>query len=514
MPERILILTPARDDAELCRRFLDDAGLDHELCPDDAALCAALERPAAAIVIAEESLSRSAGACIREHLARQPAWSSLPVIILAGQHAEHRLGTLQGFDDYGRVTLLERPVRMATFIGILRLALQERRQQYRLRDLLAERAESIRLRDEFLAMLGHELRNPLAAILLCSEVLETLPPDNDRAASCRRVIGTQGRQMQRLLDDLSDMSRINRRKLALQRECVDLRRILTDAVDQVDGRLEARRQRLDLDLDGPPAPLLADPLRLRQVFANLLTNASRYSPEGGHIRVRLDTGDGLARVSIRDDGAGLSPEALQRIFKPFYQDQTAGAPRAGLGIGLTLANSLVKMHAGTISAHSAGPGCGSEFVVTLPLHDADSAEAICRPQPEAGVQTQAGSGGLDRTEPRHILLIEDNQDFALGLKHLLETRGHRVSVVHDGADGLRTARDDHPDVVLLDIGLPGLDGYEIARRLRRIPGLSDLRVIAVTGFGRAADRQRSRLAGIDRHLVKPVAMADLEAAIA
>lgn len=514
MPERILVLTPTRDDAALCRRFLDDAGFGSEICADNAALCAALERAPGILVVAEESLEGPAGDCIREHLAQQPAWSALPVVVLAGRDAAHRLGALEDYDAYGRVTVLERPVRMATFIGTLRLALRERRQQYRIRDLLAERAEAIKQRDEFLAMLGHELRNPLAAILISAEVLETVPPDSGRAEYCRNVLGTQARQMKRLLDDLSDMSRINRRKLALEREHIDLRQVLHDAVSQVDEKFRERHQHLQLELepDGRAVPLLADPMRLRQVFANLLTNANRYTPEGGHIRLRLDTGDGLARVSVRDDGAGLSAEALERIFEPFYQDRNEGRPQAGLGIGLTLATSLVKMHAGIIAANSAGPGCGSEFVVTLPLDDADHQAATA--VPAAGALAGPEAADLRHIAPRHILLIEDNQDFAIGLQQLLEARGHRVSVVHDGTNGLRKAQEDHPDVVLLDIGLPGLDGYEIARRLRRIAGLSQVRVIAVTGFSQAADRERSRLAGIDHHLVKPVAMTDLETAIA
>jgi len=505
--ERILVLAPTRGDADLCRRFLDAARLASEICETDTAICDALKQPAAVLVVAEESLHGPAGACIRDHLAEQPEWSAMPIIILVGRGAAHRrLGTLEDYDVYGRITLLERPVRMAAFIGTLRLALRERRQQYRVRDLLAERAERISQRDEFLAMLGHELRNPLAAVLICGDVLEAAPPDSSQAGQCRRVITTQARQIKRLLDDLSDVSRINRRKLSLEREPTDLRGVLEDAVSQVLGEINARRQTLELDLDPQAVPLLADPMRLRQVFANLLTNANRYSADGGHIWLHLAIGDGLARVSIRDDGVGLSADALTRIFEPFYQDRGAGGPRAGLGIGLALARSLVEMHAGNISVHSAGPGCGSEFVVTLPLHEGTDLPASPAPS--------IRSAPLGRPEPRRILLIEDNREFAGGLKQLLEARGHSVDLAHDGAQALRVAHDSHPDVVLLDIGLPGLDGYEVARRLRRVSGLSGVRVIAVTGFGRVTDKQRCRRAGIDRYLVKPVGLPELEAAMA
>jgi signal transduction histidine kinase len=181
--------------------------------------------------------------------------------------------------------------------------------------------------------------------------------------------------MKRLLDDLSDMSRIERCKLSLQPKPIDLRQLISDVIDQVHRGFQARDQRLELALNGPPVQVLADPERLSQVFENLMLNANRYSPEGAHIRVQLDTGDGLARVSVRDEDAGLSAEALQHIFEPFYKDQSTGSRRAGLGIGLTLARSLVQMHGGSIAAHSNGPGCGSEFVVTLPLNDADGSSA-------------------------------------------------------------------------------------------------------------------------------------------
>jgi signal transduction histidine kinase/CheY-like chemotaxis protein len=504
--ERVLVLMPGPADAALCRRFLGAASFVTQVCTEPAELCAALDDPPAALVIAEEALRGPAGECIRDHLAAQPTWSALPVVVLTGaQAALHRIEA--DFAAYGRVTLLQRPVRTSTLVGFLRLALQDRRHQYRIRDLLAERTEGIDLRDEFLAMLGHELRNPLAAIMISAEVLESAAPDSDRAAHCRAAIGTQARQMKHLLDDLSDMSRIHRRKLRLEPVPVDLRAVLTDAVSQVDERIRTRRQQLELELDGPPAPVLADPMRLRQVFANLLTNANRYSPEGGHIHVRLATDAGLVRVSVRDDGAGLSAEALQRVFEPFYQERREGSPRGGLGIGLTLASSLVQMHAGQIAARSAGPGCGSEFVVTLPLHAAAEAP------PQAAEATRPPAAASD-IEPLRILLIEDNRDFAIGLSQLLEARGHSVSIAGDGFAGLRLAQERLPDVILLDIGLPGLDGYEVARRLRRIVGLSGVRIVAVSGFGRRVDRQRSRRAGIDRHLVKPVALGELETAIA
>ena len=367
MSERVLVLATSRGDGELCRRLLEGTGFVNEICTEVAALPAALEHPIAVLVVTEEWLETPAAACIQDYLAEQPAWSAVPVIVLGVQHAMQHLVALEDYHARGCVTLLERPIHRSTLIGTLRLALQGRRQQYRIRDLLTERAEGDRRRDQLLARIGHELRNPLAVILISADVLETLPPDGERARYFRGAIGAQARQMTRLLDDISDVSRINRRKLALEREPIDLRQVLQDVVTQLAEHFETRRQRLDVELRGPRIPLLADPTRLHQVFASLLTNASRYSPEGGEIRVRLDTGDGSASVSIRDNGAGLCEEALEHIFEPFYQTKADGTVHGGLGIGLTLADGLVKLHAGTITAHSAGPGCGSEFVVTLPL---------------------------------------------------------------------------------------------------------------------------------------------------
>ncbi|WP_296900378.1 HAMP domain-containing sensor histidine kinase [Thiohalocapsa sp.] len=381
MPERILVLAAERGDAELCRRFLNDAGLLHEVCLDADALRAALARPVDVLVIAAEWLRRDAGACVRAYISEQPEWSALPVIVLAEPHAGQGLSGLDDLEAYGNVTMLERPLRMAAFIGTLRLALQERRQQYRIRDLQAERIAAIRERNALSAMLGHELRNQLAAILISADVLERVPADSAQAAYCRDTLVTQARQMKRLLDDLSDMSRIERCKLSLQPKPIDLRQLISEAIDQVHHGFQARDQRLELALNGPPVQVLADPERLSQVFENLMLNANRYSPEGAHIRVQLDTGDGLARVSVRDEDAGLSAEALQHIFEPFYKDQSTGSRRAGLGIGLTLARSLVQMHGGSIAAHSNGPGCGSEFVVTLPLYDAEGSSAVSTAEP-------------------------------------------------------------------------------------------------------------------------------------
>jgi len=520
--ERILVLAPSPNDAALCGRFLRQAQLQPHICADTAALCCALAEPAAALVVADEALRGEAGACIREQFSQQEEWSSLPLIVLTRRLAKASFEALDDYDIYGHVRLIERPVNSTVFVNAVKMALRERRQQYRIRNLLNERAEHVAQRDEFLATLGHELRNPLAAIMTCGEVLESLQHEAPPAARCLSVISTQSAQIKRLLDDLSDISRIARRKLSLQCELLDLSTTLQDVVVQVQSTLEANSQRLALDIGDEPMPLLADATRLRQIFANLLVNASRYSPADSEIRLSARLHNGLAEVGIRDQGVGMSAETQARIFEPFFQaPQRDGEPqtsRSGLGVGLTLARSLVEMHAGSIHAESDGPGQGSQFRVLLPLQTAPSTEA------SGSLQTQQGAGQQEPTQQapaqrapdssQRILLIEDNQDFGHGLKRLLEQRGHDVVLAHDGPAGLNAAESHRPDVVVLDIGLPGLDGYEVATRLRRLRGFAGLRVIAVTGFGRELDRRRSRRAGINRHLVKPVAMPELEAAIA
>lgn len=505
--ERILVLAPTAGDAQVCRRFLAEVGLEVAVFEGPQELCADLAEPPGVLVIAEEALQGPSGECIRAALARQEQWSALPLVVLTRSLGRASLHLLDAYEVYGRATPLERPVRMATFVSTVQMALSERRQQYRVRDLLAERGERVRERDEFLAMLGHELRNPLAAIMTCTEVLQIADPDSEHVRHCRQVIASQSQQMKRLLDDLLDVSRITRQKLALQRERVDLKGVIADAVAQVRGEIDAQGQHLDLDLPASELPLFADPTRLRQVFANLLTNASRYSPPGTRIGVAAQRLDGLAVVHIRDQGRGMTPETLANVFKPFFQaDQRGRGARGGLGVGLTLARSLVEMHAGAISAASPGPGEGSDFEVRLPLHDGLG----CASPAAANATGDCAAAPLTR----RILLIEDNRDFGLGLKMLLEDQGHEVHLAHDGPAGIRAARDHSPDVVVLDIGLPGLDGWEVARRLHHIPGLSNVRLVAVSGFGREDDKRRSRRAGIHTHLVKPVHMPDLEAAIA
>ena len=372
---------------------------------------------------------------------------------------------------------------------------------------LRERAEQLsdahQRKDEFLAMLGHELRNPLGAVSNALQVLRagsaTAPGSGTRMLD---VIQRQVRHLTRLVEDLLEVSRITRGEISLREEALDLRAVVVRAVETAQPWIDDRRHQLVLERPPQPLTLRGDPMRLEQVFANLLHNAAKYTEPGGHIAVTVDVDGTTAIVGVRDDGIGMAPELLPRVFELFTQgDRSLDRSRGGLGIGLTLVQRIVQLHGGTIEARSDGLGRGSELVVRLPLLAAVAPAAV--PSPPA----EAEKTGGDRLR---LLIVEDQADAAEGLAELMRMQGYAVEIALDGAAALAAAADRVPDVVLLDLGLPGLDGYEVARRLRELPGLRGSLLIALSGYGREEDRWRSREAGIDHHLVKPLDFAELD----
>lgn len=374
-----------------------------------------------------------------------------------------------------------------------------------------ERSEKLlmadRAKDEFVAMLAHELRNPLAAIRTGIYLLEqrAAPEDAETHETCA-LLERQMRHLSRLLDDLLDVSRISRGKIHLRMEPVDLVQVLRHAAAASQCLLELNRHTLSLAMPAGPVWVEGDPVRLEQVATNLLQNAIKYMNPGGQVwlslaAVQQDPGSPgageVAEVRVRDSGIGMSPAALLHIFDLFVQgDPTLDRPREGLGIGLSLVRSLVQLHHGTVQAYSEGPGCGSEFRVLLPLRASAPADA-------AALQPRATP-----FERKRILLVEDNVAAAVTLAEVLELWGHEVTTVHTGEAAL-TAAANCPEVVLLDIGLPDMDGYEVARRLRSQSRLQEALLVALTGYGQAADRQLAEGAGFDHHLVKPVDLEEL-----
>ncbi|NUQ76734.1 MAG: response regulator [Polyangiaceae bacterium] len=391
------------------------------------------------------------------------------------------------------------------------MAMERSRLIHELHRRADELAEADRRKDEFLAMLAHELRNPLAPILNAVHMLRMSEPRIDPIH--RRAVLAMDRQVRhmiRLVDDLLDVSRITNGKIQLRKESVSLDVIVEQAVQTSRPLIEDRHHELSIALPSRTVRLLADPTRLTQIIANLLNNAAKYTDPGGSIKLRADVeGDGLI-LRVCDNGIGLSPEMLPKIFELFVQSER-GADRAqgGLGIGLTLVRSLVEMHGGTIVAHSDGVGRGSEFVVRMPLDPAlqDDTEAPSRttPLPASEMPPAEPSRSL------HVLVVEDNDDIRETLKDLLELCGHEVDVAADGASGVERTLALRPDVALIDIGLPGLDGYQVARKLRAElkPEEKRPKLIALTGYGQPGDKQRALDAGFDAHLVKPVDYDDL-----
>jgi signal transduction histidine kinase len=360
--------------------------------------------------------------------------------------------------------------------------------------------EADQRKDEFLATLAHELRNPLAPLRNALEILRIAGDDPGKARFAREMMERQLSQMVRLVDDLLDVSRITTGKLAVRKAVIDLQGALHDAIETVRPFIDARQHALEVDLPRQPIPVEGDRTRLAQVFANLLNNAAKYTQPGGRIRLEARVEARDAVVCVSDNGIGLDPDAIAHIFDMFMQvDRTLERSQAGLGVGLTLARRLVDLHDGTIEARSAGPGAGSEFVVRLPLSFARLDEADRHGPPEAA-----------RPSGRRILLADDNIDFANSLGQLLSARGHDVRIAHDGAQALEAASEFDPEIAFVDIGMPKVHGYEVARRMRSEPATSSCVLVAVTGWGQENDRKRAREAGFDRHLVKPVDPEEIE----
>jgi signal transduction histidine kinase/ActR/RegA family two-component response regulator len=365
---------------------------------------------------------------------------------------------------------------------------------------ISELAEADRRKDEFLAMLGHELRNPLSPIVTSLHLLGLRGDDPKVVSRSIAVIERQTQRLIRLVDDLLDVSRITRGTIGLREEAVTVTDLVEKAVEQVRPLLEERGHRLVLDLPEEPLIFRADPARLEQAIGNLVANAARYTNIGGRIEVSARRDGSDLVISVRDDGIGLDADSREQIFELFVQGPNSAArPPGGLGVGLTVVRRLVQLHGGTVEAFSDGPGRGSEFIVRLPLRFGpdDLPDPVTLPVASS------------RVARRRILVVDDNVDAADGLTEMLRSLGHDVSAAREGLAALEQARHLRPEIVFLDLAMPGIDGREVARRLRAEAGLSSTRIVAVTGFGRESDRLLSLEAGFDDHLVKPLELERL-----
>ena len=418
----------------------------------------------------------------------------------SGQKNGHSTGERAG-RQAGSSVLMHRP---ATIENLLETIVEERDQaRHALEAAITERdrahlalSDAERRKDEFLATLAHELRNPLAPIRSAVQIMRMAEGDQATTSAARAIIERQLKHLVRLIDDLMDVSRLTRGKLELRKERVDLATVLQIAIEINRPLLESKQQHVTVEL--PPEPLLveADTARLAQVFANLLNNGAKYSDAWTDIAIQAMREGNQAVVKVRDRGVGVQVDMLERIFDMFTQvERPTPSPHDGLGVGLTLVKRLVELHGGTVSAYSEGPGSGSCFTVRLNLLPTIDADA--QPAPSAD-ESPAGP-------PRaRILVADDNYDAAQSLALMLGMDGHEVRTASDGLEALRVAEEFRPQLVLLDIGMPKLDGYETARRLRERPWSHATRLFALTGWGQEEDRERARQAGFDRHLVKPV----------
>jgi len=372
----------------------------------------------------------------------------------------------------------------------------------------AEAEETNRMKDHFIAVLSHELRNPLAPIRNGVYLLRALHDKNDvsKMKEIVDMLDRQSVQLTRLVNDLLDVSRITSGKIALQRARIDLRAVAHHAIETA-VRLEARGHRLVRELPARPVEVMGDFARLSQVVSNLLDNAAKFTPRGGEIKLSIETEERNAVLSVEDNGRGIDPAFLPRVFTAFLQaDSQAYRAEGGLGLGLSLAKALIELHGGSLEAHSEGKNKGSRFTLRIPRLNS-SRNTVAE-------GTDAASVAAIRTlAPRRVLVVDDNLDSAATLDMLLKSLGHETCVAHDGLAALQSAAEFRPDIVLLDIGIPGLDGYEVARRLRALKMDHSFRIVALTGWGQEADRTKSQEAGFDLHLVKPVELKDLGRAL-
>jgi signal transduction histidine kinase len=390
------------------------------------------------------------------------------------------------------------------FLGIIAVILdisKQLRSKEKLRQLAAELAEADRRKDLFLATLAHELRNPLAPLCNGLQVMKRSLDNSPALEKVRAMMDRQLTQLVRLVDDLLDVSRITQGKLDLRKERIDLRTVVDAAVETCRPVIEQAGHELAVVMPDAPVFVDGDAARLSQVMSNLLNNATKYTHRGGSIRLVVSRQRGMAQVSVKDNGIGIPPAMLDKVFGMFTQvDGPLEKTTGGLGIGLSLVKGLLEMHNGTIEAKSAGKAMGSEFVFLLPL----AMDAGAEPDSYNGLAIDVAPSAL-----RRILVVDDNVDAADSLGELLEMLGNEVRTAHDGEAGVAVAEQFRPDVMLMDIGMPKLNGYEAARRIRQHAWGQGILLVALTGWGQEDERKKSADAGFDHHLVKPVRLDDL-----
>ena len=499
--QRVLLLPATRRDGDAIAAFLSKHRIVCEICPNAVSAARAIGEDAGVLVLTDQVVAGEGSHLISEALSCQPDWSDLPVVFLSKVGDETRAMS----DMVGRmtnVTLLDRPTSTRTLLSAIQAALRSRAKQYQIRDQFAalqaaERAlrESDRRKDEFLAMLAHELRNPLAPIRTAIDLLPRLMASGDpRTSATLSVVGRQVQQLTRLVDDLLDVSRITQGRIEIRRNPVELSAVVRQALESIDPQIKEKKHTVrtavvsGLYVEG-------DSARLVQCVSNVLANAAKYTDMGGEIEVSLALEAARAVISISDNGIGIPAELLPRVFELFVQDERSlDRSQGGLGIGLSVVRRLIEMQGGTVTASSAGSGRGSLFQISLP-----TISAPCNEKPPRQATVSA---------PLRVLVVDDNEDAADSLAMLLSFDGHTTRAVYGGDTALEAASSFAADLILLDIGLPSMDGFEVARRLRAA-GISST-LVALTGYGQKEDIERAVSAGFNAHLTKPVDMSKIQ----
>jgi signal transduction histidine kinase/CheY-like chemotaxis protein len=486
MEQRILIHTPIGKDAYHVCKIFEGANIEYFVCQTSAQVIQELDKGAAVLLMVEEALSGDFLKSITHYLQKQKAWSDLPILLLCKRGLDSPdLRAI--YQRLGNVTIIERPLQIINLVTTVSSALRARKRQYEMREV-------DRRKDEFLAMLAHELRNPLAPISAASEILKIADLNRERTNRSSEIILRQVNHMTGLIDDLLDMSRVSRGLIEIENEIVNANDIASLAVEQVLPLINAKSHQLSVEPLSDQVYIKGDLKRLTQILTNLLNNAAKYTFDSGRINLKIEFTKHHVSFIVTDTGFGIAPNMLDSIFDMFTQAQrSSDRSQGGLGIGLALVKNLVELHEGSVTAQSAGLGHGSTFTVTLPRIEnthATSSELL-KPIAQAPVM-------------QRLLVVDDNVDAADTLSMYLETFGYEVLVENSAKAALERAITGKPDICLLDIGLPDMDGNELAKLIKANPATKSAILIAITGYGQEQDRKRTFESGFDYHFVKPV----------
>ena len=497
------VVSPNAADAELAVSLLEQAGVQARAFASAREVAWALDAAVGCLILVEEALLAEDIPSLREALGRLPAWCDLPLILISRDVGALGAVSADAFPESGNVTLLERPINAHTLVSAVQVGLRASARQREVGELIAQREQAVKLRDEFLAMLAHELRNPLAPMSNAVHILRMLKTEDPTTLKSIQILERQVGHVVRMVDDLMDVARLERGKVVLKKERLDLNRVVSSAVETCLHAAQERGHNVSVRFGVNALPVDGDAVRLEQIVCNLVNNAVKFTTRPDEIVVHTAVEAGFARVAVEDKGIGFHAEAAEHLFDPFLQvNPTLERSAGGLGMGLTIVRRLTELHGGSVHAASEGPGKGSRFVVQIPL-----ASGAAEPHP------QAAQPLLERRR-RRIVVVEDNPDIRETLRMLLDLWGHEVTMASDGRSGVERVLQERPDVALIDVGLPGMSGYDVARAIRASMPNGEIRLIAVTGYGQPTDRELALQAGFDTHLLKPIAPTVLERLLA